>query len=89
MENFVGLAAIVLMFGIPIIAIVTHHQRKMAEIIHGAHRDPNNQALQQMYGELQQTRAEVAELRDRLNSLELAKDDIAARLAPPQVHLRD
>lgn len=88
-EAIPAMAAIVMIFGIPIVAIVTAHQRKMAEIIHRAHNDPNNQALNQMYAELQHSRAEIAELRDRLNRLELDRDDLTSRLAPPQLQARD
>jgi len=46
---------------IPIIAILTYHQRKMAEIIHMRANSEQHQA------ETDALRREVAELRDRLN----------------------
>ena len=42
LDEIIPLAGIVMVFGIPIIAILTAHQRKMAELIHG---QKNNNAL--------------------------------------------
>jgi|GEM_PF-1255226 len=36
--ELIPLAAIMMMFGIPIVAILTGHQRKMAELIHGQNK---------------------------------------------------
>lgn len=54
---------------IPIIAILTYHQRKMAEIIHSrAHSE-------QLQAETEALRREVAQLRDRLNHQLLEADN--------------
>jgi hypothetical protein len=88
-ESLAGLATVVLMLGIPIIAIVTSHQRKMAEIIHKNQSGADSQHLAQMYGELQRLQSEVGQLRDRMNQMELAKDDLSQRLATPPMHVRN
>lgn len=68
-ELLVPLAAIVLIFGIPIVAILTSHQRKMAELIHGK-GGVNTQA------EVHALRQEVAILKDRVNQTLLANEEL-------------
>ncbi|MHB8635117.1 MAG: hypothetical protein ACYC96_01440 [Fimbriimonadaceae bacterium] len=59
-----ALAITVLGFvSIPLVAILTRHQRHMAEIIHGRRRDD------QLAGELEAVKAEVAQLRTNLRVL--------------------
>ncbi|MFX8354922.1 hypothetical protein ABTL90_19500, partial [Acinetobacter baumannii] len=72
---------------IPILAIVTSHQRKMTELIHRNQTGAENPLLGQMYAQMQQLQAEVAHLRDRLNQIELAKDDLSSRLSAPSVRV--
>lgn len=84
-EELIAIVAIVFTFGIPIAAILTHHQRKMAEIIHKG-RAPMEAS------EVHALRVEVAELRDRLNEQTLLLDRTATAverlaamsLTPPQ-----
>lgn len=70
--NWEPIVAMVMVFGIPIIAILTHHQRKMAELINGR-RDPNFDA--HVLHELQSLRAEVTRLNAKVNDITLAVDD--------------
>lgn len=84
-EIVIPLFSIAVVFGIPIAAILTHHQRKMAEIIHRG-RGPMEAS------EVHALRVEVAQLRDRLNEQTLLLDRTATAverlaaqsLAPPQ-----
>lgn len=63
----------IIIFMIPIIAILTAHQRKMAEIIHGR---------QGVEPEMLALREDVRQLRDQVARLTLAIDDRqSARLA--------
>lgn len=62
---FLGLVTLL----IPIILILTHHQRKMAELIH-KRADADRVLL-----ETEALRREVAELRDRLNHQMLEADN--------------
>lgn len=67
------LIVIGLPMAIALVAVLTEHQRKMAEIIHrgGANRD----AMQQLTAEVAQLRAQLAETRDLLNQELLAQDN--------------
>ena len=58
MGEFIGLAAVVLFLGIPIVAILTHHQRKMAELIHSRGADLNPAVIDEVH----RLRAEVDRL---------------------------
>lgn len=67
------LIVIGLPMGIGLIAILTEHQRKMAEIVHrsGANKD----SLEQMAGEITRLRSELADMRDLVNQQVLAHDN--------------
>ncbi len=71
MEEYIAIVAIVMLFGIPIVAILTHHQRKMAELIH------RNHSVQQetKVDEVARLRAEVQQLRRELHETAIALDD--------------
>jgi len=71
-DDIAPMMAMVLVFGIPIIAILTSHQRKMAEMFHGR-RDQNLDA--QILMELQNMRSELTMLKQRVNDVTLAVDD--------------
>lgn len=58
--------ASVMVFMIPIVAILTSHQRKMAQLIHG---NPENRVPN---GQDHLLRAELADLRSRIDNLTLA-----------------
>jgi hypothetical protein len=75
--EYIEMGAMLLAFGIPIIAILTHHQRKMAELIHRSHAEANP-ALMDEVGRL---RDEVRRLREELHATTIALDD--ARHARP------
>ncbi|HLK17103.1 MAG TPA: hypothetical protein VKT78_20025 [Fimbriimonadaceae bacterium] len=57
------LAIVIGVCAIPIMAILTRHQRQMAEIIHGRRREDA------ILGELEAVKAEVSELRSQLRAL--------------------
>ena len=58
---------------IPIIALMQHHQQKMAEIIHGRR---HKEVIQ---GELDQMRAELNQLRNMVSTQALALEGLASR----------
>jgi hypothetical protein len=64
----------ILVFMIPIVAILTSHQQKMAKLIHGEQKE--NQVNGAILQELQSMRAEVAQLREVVNQQALAVDDL-------------
>lgn len=59
---------------IPIIVVLTNHQRKMAELIHKGQNEPNVNAA--LLHELQSLRAEVSQLKESVNIQALALDDL-------------
>lgn len=58
---------------IPIVAILTHHQRKMAEIIHSRH-----QAAPELLAQIEYLRREVGELRQVVYQHVIATDGQSA-----------
>ncbi|HXH61534.1 MAG TPA: hypothetical protein VNI20_09265 [Fimbriimonadaceae bacterium] len=83
------LGGIVLMT--PVIAIVTYHQRKMAEIVHKA---KSGDGLQTVIAELVKLRQEVKSLREQTNANTIALDDVRSRAGleskeqPPSIEER-
>ena len=69
-----------LIFMIPIIAILTAHQRKMAAIIHGGNATDPNAVHPMVVQELQNLRAEVGQLRDTVNRQTLEHDNLRRQL---------
>lgn len=75
-DLLVPLAAIMMIFGIPIAAILTAHQRKMAEILHGKQqqqRDVTAPAMEAMH-EVAKLRQQIASLQDQVNYLTIERD---------------
>lgn len=72
MEELIPLAGIVMVFGIPLAAILTHHQRKMTELIHSKHQAPV-QNMETMH-EIASLRQQMAVLQDQVNHLTIAVD---------------
>ncbi len=72
MEDLIPLAGIVMVFGIPLAAILTHHQRKMTELIHSKHQAPV-QSMETMH-EIASLRQQMAVLQDQVNHLTIAVD---------------
>lgn len=70
LENMIPLVSVMMVFGIPLAAILTHHQRKMAEMIHG-----NNKTHSESQ-EVAQLQEEVRQLRERSSKLMLEVDDL-------------
>ncbi|MGE0002016.1 MAG: hypothetical protein AB7F50_11775 [Fimbriimonadaceae bacterium] len=80
-EEFIGLAAVVLIFAIPIVAILVKHQQKMAELVR-LENPRNNDAL---LGEIHRLRTEVASLKELVHSNVL---DQEMRATPPALQER-
>lgn len=76
MENVLPFAIPIIIFMIPIIAILTHHQRKMAELMHGNRVNGNSN------GELEALRREVQELKEVVHQQTLAIDNISRYQLP-------
>ena len=78
----------VMLFGIPIAAILTSHQRKMAELIHG--KQDGHAVNQTLLAEVQALRAEVHALRGQVNEQAIIVDDLRplARQSPPPLENR-
>ncbi|MEI7577866.1 MAG: hypothetical protein WCK51_13310 [Armatimonadota bacterium] len=68
-RDIAPLIACAMIFGVPIIAILTSHQRKMAELIHGKQGQLPAQDLAPIYHELKN-------LRDSINSLSMNVDSL-------------
>lgn len=83
-RNLPEVIAAMMFFGVPMVWILTNHQRKMAELIHGRSSVQNEQVLAALMQEVQQLRSEVAYLRDQNNQRMLAHEaSVAERLSPP------
>lgn len=67
---------------IPIVAILTRHQRSMAELIHGSHHAQQNQAAA---AEIQALRAEMASLRESVNMMIVNRDGLPSSSLNPQL----
>lgn len=74
LENMIPLVSVVMIFGIPLAAILTAHQRKMAELIHGTMKSHSDSQ------ELSQLREEVRQLRERSSKLMLEVDDLRSQM---------
>jgi hypothetical protein len=77
------LAAIIVpcaVFAIPIVAIVTSHQRKLAEIKARMGIGTDNTALNEIKTELGALRQEVASLRDTTTTFDMSFDAAISRL---------
>jgi hypothetical protein len=87
-ELLIPLAAVILMFGIPIVAILTGHQRKMAELM----RQPIQGQQPMSNIEIQALRAEVRELKQMLADQSLAIDQIRGASSvstPPSIPIHE
>lgn len=62
-------------FAIPIVAILTAHQRKMAELVH-SRQDQHQGQVEPLIQEVKVLRHELAEMRQQLNRQEIALDDL-------------
>jgi hypothetical protein len=66
---------------IPIVAILTTHQRRMAELYHSRNPQMDQHAAMQM----EAMRREMAELKTLIHQQAIAIDNLAPRLTPPSV----
>ena len=73
----------ILVFGIPIIAILTAHQRKMAELIHGQNR--GNQADPMVQRQLDMMQSQIGELRGMMQELIITSDGPALQTQVPPI----
>ncbi len=78
MGEFIGLVAVVMLFGLPCLAVWTHHQRKMVEMQDKAGN-----------GEVAQLRSKLDRMEQRMMVLEKLATDPTARLADDIERLRE
>jgi HAMP domain-containing protein len=64
-----GLVAVALIFGLPIVAVLTSHQQKMAAIIHGRNQGQNS-------GEMEAMRHEINELKQLIHQQTIVTDNL-------------
>ena len=82
MGEFIGLAAVLMMFGIPIVAIITGHQRKMAEMkFKGGGAEGN------VIKEIHELKQQFSELRDTTTRYDLSFDAALQRIESRVGHL--
>ncbi len=79
MKDILPFVIPIIIFMIPIVAILTHHQRKMAELIHGNKGNANTQA------EIEVLRQEIQELKQVVHQQTLAIDNISRYQLPQAV----
>ncbi len=79
LEALIPIVGIAAVFGIPIIAILTGHQRKMAELMAGRQHTVDQDAVLR----IQRLEAEVASLRDTVNAQVLQNDDLRRSISQP------
>jgi hypothetical protein len=73
--GIIALMIPILALTIPIVVILTNHQRKMAEIMHSSQPLPS--------GELDAIRQELQQLRMLMNQHTIALDDVRSKQALP------
>lgn len=81
LENIIPLFAIFMVFGIPMVAILTAHQRKMAELYHRGNDQQTNAEMLAM-------RREMMELKQLVHQLTISVDGLASRPAAPPIQER-
>lgn len=69
---------------IPVVAILTKHQKEMALVIRDTQNQGANNVLPQIMHELQALRAEVSTMKQQLNDVTLAVDDHKTLMARTQ-----
>lgn len=79
-EEIVPIVGMVMVFGLPIIAVLTHHQRKMAELVRGQHTIPEHNVQRQ----LEVMQAQINDLRGMIQE-HIIKNDQTVSLpqTPP------
>lgn len=76
MGELIGLAAVVLIFGVPIVAIITSHQQKLAEMRMKA----GQQADAGLLSEIQDLKRQMTDLRDTTTKYDLSFDAALQRI---------
>lgn len=78
-EEIIGLSAVVLIFGTPMVAVLLRHQRRMAELIH-ARPAPS--------ADTEVLRNEIRELKALVHQQSIAIDRLARPTADAPIHER-
>lgn len=84
MENILPFTIPILALMIPIVAILTAHQRKMAELIHS-----QNQINPQSQHQIAEMQREINELKSLVHQQTLALDEMSGFKAMPPVPTED
>ncbi len=83
MEHLVGLVAVAGVFGIPIIAVLTAHHRKLVEMRLKSAQTADHGVL----AELQALKHQITELRDTTTKYDMSFDSALQRLESRMGHL--
>lgn len=75
MGEFIGLVAVVLIFGIPILAVWTEHQRKMIKL-----KSEMGQGTDNVRHELEEIKRQISSLRDTTTGYDISFDTALQRL---------
>ena len=79
-DDMIPIIAILVVFGIPIIAILTTHQRKMTELIHRNNPQTVDPLVQQQLANMQ---AQIADMRSMLQE-HIINNDRSVNAPPPR-----
>ena len=82
-EDILGIGIAALALVIPIVAILAHHQQKMAEII----RETNSPNANVSAEEIAMLRTELGQMRQQMNQMAIALDDV--RTASQKTEVRE
>jgi hypothetical protein len=75
-DEIIALVGIIAVFGIPIVAILTSHQQKMAKLRSESHQGADGRVLE----ELQSLKQQMAELRDTTTRYDMSFDAALQRI---------
>lgn len=85
MGEFIGLVAVVCIFGTPIVAIITNHYRKLAEMRMQSGAQGNSVVVEEM----QKLKQQMAELRDTTTRYDISFDAALQRIESRVGHLEN
>lgn len=83
MQELIGLVAVVMIFGIPITAIVTSHFRQLAQM----KTNRSSEQDQALLNELQAVKQQIEQLRDTTTQYDMSFDTALQRLEARVSHL--
>ena len=83
-DDTIGMiGSLVVVFSIPVVAILTHHQRKMAEIIHRSHPQQVDPHIQEQLNMMQ---AQMADMRSMMQEHIINRDRTPTASVEQRLH---